>query len=664
MKKLVFLIFPILLISCGGQENDTSSNIEESSSSNIEESSSSNIEESSSSDLSPHMQFVNEPAEIYFATDLSNNVIENMTFGFELVQERFGKYPLEVLVVGLERAAMDELAYEYCIRKEEVGALDWLNRTIDQCVEYKESELERYLDVGLTVIDKGYPNSGEKGHNGGIEFGRHEFTWSYPVGLESKSAEGYNDEIIAIAHEYWHAFQIAHIDAVDNCFENICDFNREKLNELMGPVSFVEGTAVFMEWIYGQELKEKEILTNVRPLEDLFSNRYRSGLEDMKKCPDKNIEDVTYEDSCRQAVYNLGPWTAAYLAYKVGNPYVFEEKFYPLLKELEDYDETFLQTFGISTDEFYADFKVWINSPASERNIVIPTGIGSPTGRFYLFDDSTNNEDENTTTTTVQESSSQTTTIGLTQDNYFDPFTKYIEVQNLRFFITPEVSDRFAIQVSQIYELMLGNNNLIDNSLRNGYFETLSNEYVFQRVGYSGPGYYEEKTGKNFDEALNPHPFKGPYRDNMTDYIWEVPDANTDEKIGEIVEHLLHTITNVALAYTHQEWNWMQNSDIYYATMEAINNNVFDVSDYQQILDRGDDEGYYSIITQEFMFWVIVVEWGLADIYELPHNEFSVSSPAEIESKLPLAHKLYEDFIAKIFTPPSIDDLRAILGSY
>ena len=32
------------------------------------------------------------------------------------------------------------------------------------------------------------------------------------------------------------------------------------------------------------------------------------------------------------------------------------------------------------------------------------------------------------------------------------------------------------------------NNNLIDNSLRNGYFETLSNEYVFQRVGYSGPG--------------------------------------------------------------------------------------------------------------------------------------------------------------------------------
>ena len=54
-----------------------------------------------------------------------------------------------------------------------MGALDWLNRTIDQCVEYKESELERYLDVGLTVIDKGYPNSGEKGHNGGIEFGRH-----------------------------------------------------------------------------------------------------------------------------------------------------------------------------------------------------------------------------------------------------------------------------------------------------------------------------------------------------------------------------------------------------------------------------------------------------------------------------------------------------------
>ena len=102
IKKLVYLIFPILLISCGGQGNDASSN--------TEESSSSNTEESSSSDLSPHMQFVNEPAEIYFATDLSNNVKENMTFGFELVQERFGRYPLEVLVVGLERVAMEELA--------------------------------------------------------------------------------------------------------------------------------------------------------------------------------------------------------------------------------------------------------------------------------------------------------------------------------------------------------------------------------------------------------------------------------------------------------------------------------------------------------------------------------------------------------------------------
>ena len=277
---------------------------------------------------------------------------------------------------------------------------------------------------------------------------------------------------------------------------------------------------------------------------------------------------------------------------------------------------------------------------------------------------STSTTTTTTTTTTIQESSSQTSTIGLTEDSYFDPFTKYIEVQNLRIFITPEVSDKFAIQVSEIYELMLGNNNLIDDSLRNGYFETLSNKYVFQRVGYSGPDYYEEKTGKNFDEALNPHPFNGPYRDNSTDYIWETPTANTDEKIGEVVEHLLHTVTNVALSYTYPEWNWMNsNSEIYRATMEAIDNNIFDVSDYQRILDRGDDEGYYSIITQEFMFWVIVVEWGIAEIYELPSNEFNASTPAEIESKLPIAHGLYKEFIEKIFTPPSIDDLRAILGN-
>ncbi|GIR15083.1 MAG: hypothetical protein CM15mP26_2030 [Actinomycetota bacterium] len=89
------------------------------------------------------------------------------------------------------------------------------------------------------------------------------------------------------------------------------------------------------------------------------------------------------------------------------------------------------------------------------------------------------------------------------------------------------------------------------------------------------------KNRKNFDEALNPHPFKGPYRDNMTDYIWEVPDANTDEKIGEIVEHLLHTITNVALVthirngtgckiliYIMQQW---KQSTTMYSTFQIIN---------------------------------------------------------------------------------------------
>jgi len=301
------------------------------------------------------------------------------------------------------------------------------------------------------------------------------------------------------------------------------------------------------------------------------------------------------------------------------------------------------------------------SSSGTEENSSSGTEESSSSG---TEENSSSGTEESSDTTTTQESTFQTSTIGLTEDSYFDPFTKYIEVQNLRIFITPEVSDKFAKQVSKIYELMLGNNNLIDESLRNGYFETLSNEYVFQRVGYSGPDYYEEKTGKNFDEALNPHPFNGPYRDNSTDYIWETPTANTDEKIGEVVEHLLHTVTNIALTYTYPEWNWMNsNSEIYKATMEAIENNVFDVSDYQRILDRGDDEGYYSIITQEFMFWVIVVEWGLAEIYELPSNEFNASTPAEIESKLPLAHELYKEFIEKIFTPPSINELRSIINN-
>ena len=338
-----------------------------------------------SSSLPAHMTIICEPAKIYFASDLSSNVQENFKYGVALAQERFGNYPTQIMVVGTDRDAMLDLANTYCTLKEEADQL-WYFKDKDECIMVKTREdghdFPHYLRVGLETIEKNYPNSGAKGHNGGLEYGHHEFTWAYPVGLESTSAEGYNSEIIAISHEWWHAFQQAHINPLYNCDGNRCQFDGETLDSLMGPMSFVEGTAVFMEFIYGQELNGRGVLTGVRSMQQEYKNRYKNGEDDMQQCPGTSIRDITYQLPCRQAGYNWGLWASAYLAHKVKDPYVFETNYYPTLKETKDREETFQKTFGFSTEEFYSEFDIWIKGPESERNIVIPS-IEVGTGRAY-----------------------------------------------------------------------------------------------------------------------------------------------------------------------------------------------------------------------------------------------------------------------------------------
>ena len=57
---------------------------------------------------------------------------------------------------------------------------------------------------------------------------------------------------------------------------------------------------------------------------------------------------------------------------KVNDPYVFENVYYPVLKKLGDPELVFANTFGMTRDEFFADFDS-TNLSEDERKIVIPT---------------------------------------------------------------------------------------------------------------------------------------------------------------------------------------------------------------------------------------------------------------------------------------------------
>ena len=277
-------------------------------------------------------------------------------------------------------------------------------------------------------------------------------------------------------------------------------------------------------------------------------------------------------------------------------------------------------------------------------------------------------ENDDSTTTTIQEvnkesedySSENIISIGeIETDTSFRDYQKYVDVAGLRIFALPEVSDEYMYKVAETYFQMLQQGENIDNGLRSRYLNTVDNEKVFQRIGFEGPEYY------NFDSP-NPSvdccPGNG-YEDNHTDFIWEYKDANTIGTIGEVVEHLLHTITGAGLLLEFPEWSWEDtNSKIHKAMNEAVEKNIYDISSYEEIKNNGDIEGYNRVTVQEFSFWVIVTSWGYGDIFDLPHGEFEISTINEVRSELPLAFELYVNTIEKIFTIPDKELLKSLFS--
>ena len=241
------------------------------------------------------------------------------------------------------------------------------------------------------------------------------------------------------------------------------------------------------------------------------------------------------------------------------------------------------------------------------------------------------------------------TDLTIIKNEAYQPFNRYIDIGGLRIFGLDEVSDNFLNQVASTYEAMLASNDLINLEMRSAFSDILKENYIFQRVGFDSPEYY------GGGDKLPQHPINGNYKDNQTDYIWEGLSRSEASQISTVIEHLLHTITGVGFVFQFSEWDPQDpSSKINLAMEQAIEGGYYDVSSYESIKLRGDDEGYAKAIVIEFSYWLILAEWEYFDITDKANNntEFTLRTASDIANKLPLAHELYLDTAAKILSRP------------
>jgi hypothetical protein len=126
-------------------------------------------------------------------------------------------------------------------------------------------------------------------------------------------------------------------------------------------------------------------------------------------------------------------------------------------------------------------------------------------------------------------------------------------------------------------------------------------------------------------------------------------------QVNEVVEHILHHVSDVGLHYTFpDEWGISKTSKVYQAMQEAIDKEYYIIDQYGE----RDDEVRNRVLLQEFAYWVIGSGWNFLGPYA-PDAEWKIIRTAsDLKEKLPLSYELFESTIPKVMVSPSIDTLE------
>lgn len=305
--------------------------------------------------------------EVFCATDITTQVCEWMTRGLLAAISRWGNYaPVEYWVLGTDYEAYENLTAENCARRIARGQM----RQVDCDRKHGPDGnhgFYSYWKLGSDSVASGRPG-GSAGLNGDRQWGIHFFTSSLPLALTDYFEVNGLNEQKTLHHEYFHGVQHAHIYTKD----------RSQRDELLGPVWFNEGAAEYMAHVAVKEGRASGLIDMFKTegrwsfeFEEEMQQKMRSWERNSLTCPGLKLKDMTYQNSCNNSSYDLGTWAHAYLANKYGAA-VLLDTYYPMLNDVSSWEEAFVATYGISSDDFLAEFDTFLELSLSEQVKILP----------------------------------------------------------------------------------------------------------------------------------------------------------------------------------------------------------------------------------------------------------------------------------------------------
>ena len=131
--------------------------------------------------------------------------------------------------------------------------------------------------------------------------------------------------------------------------------------------------------------------------------------------------------------------------------------------------------------------------------------------------------------------------------------------------------------------------------------------------------------------------------------------AGVPNPVMEIVEHILHHLTDVGLHYTFiQDWGLTNSSRLYTVTQEAINLDYYDVEQYNDIDEIG-------IRNQVIAYLIIYMAWSLKDAYGPQESVWFIMNNIQLQVKLSESYRLFKETIPKVISCPDQEILNDFL---
>jgi len=232
------------------------------------------------------------------------------------------------------------------------------------------------------------------------------------------------------------------------------------------------------------------------------------------------------------------------------------------------------------------------------------------------------------------------------------PFTKNLMVRGLLLVARDDASDDFMRLVARAIEEVFPTDESLDLDKQ---VEILRNQHLYRAV-------IPVPVGEDFSFFETPEFGQTAANNSICDIIMQ----DVPGQVMEVVEHILHYVTDVGLGYAYpDDWGISETSVVARSMQAAIEQGYYDVTQYQEEAGEGDEgidpEEYLRVIIQEYAYWVISTYWDLqADYGPVGEAEWTIVTSAELAEKQPELHEMIERTVGRTMAAPSLATLQEI----